>query len=180
MTRYYFYKKESGVNTEKIKISNKGFSVSFWECNVFTPYPQGLEDYKKYFLFWWLLKQFHLFKNDDYFVCLLRKNNRVAHYSVVLPPHFRMPFLNNNDLQIGPVQTFPEFRRNGLAGIALNSIINEYGKVDREFWYITRKNNIPSIKSCEKAGFFRYAEGHKRKILKSNVLAIYKIDKIFE
>ncbi|MBD3289123.1 GNAT family N-acetyltransferase [candidate division KSB1 bacterium] len=177
--RYYYFLKESGYHINEKPILPAGYTVRIWKPKGLKYFPDGMEFLKRLFATWFLMSKFRLFKNNDLSVCLIYYGDTVAHFSVTLPPFFKVPFLDKQDLQIGPVWTHDEHRKKGFAFYAINKILEEYGDESRKFWYITRSDNIPSIKTCEKAGFIKYAEGEPKSKLPLGLLQKFSIDKIF-
>lgn len=82
-----------------------------------------------------------------------------------------------NDLQIGPVGTYKNHQRKGLASYTINKIINFYKGQDIKFWYITREENEPSRQLIEGVGFEKCGEGIKKKRFISGLLDIFILSK---
>jgi hypothetical protein len=55
-----------------------------------------------------------IFTNGHFRVVYIYQGNKIVHRSCVFPPHFRLPFMSENDLQIGATWTEPAFRGKGL------------------------------------------------------------------
>jgi RimJ/RimL family protein N-acetyltransferase len=92
------------------------------------------------------------FANREYGVLVARKGQRIIHFSVILPKHYHLPVLGENDLEIGGTWTAPDFRGKGLATYAIQKILVMWAKQRRRFWYVTRESNVASQRAAEKAG----------------------------
>jgi len=69
--------------------------------------------------------------------------------------------MGENDLQITNVHVDPQYRGQGIAYKMINIALEKFSKQGRSFWYITKSDNVPSIKLCEKAGFKLAGKGEK-------------------
>lgn len=125
------------------------------------------------FAIWWLFHSFRIFTNQDYSLCLIYHKETVVHRSGVFPRYFRFSFMAPDDLQIGDVWTHPAYRNKGLATIAMERVVHEFIKTGRRFWYVTDKENFPSINVIEKAGFVRAGEGLRTKRFGVSLLGSY-------
>jgi predicted GNAT family acetyltransferase len=65
------------------------------------------------------------------------------------------------DLQIGNVWTEPELRGRGLATAAICQVVTELAAPDRAFWYVTARENLPSVRAVERAGFELVGAGER-------------------
>lgn len=143
-----------------------------WKPSFSSVHPPDLSGKFRYWGIAYLLK---MFGNHDYRVLYLLSGSRVAHRSVLMPRYFRWPFMNRNDLQVSSTWTDPSYRGRGYATYALTLLAQLYSKPGRSIWYVTRENNIPSIKVCLSAGFqpYNYAE-------RKNFLGIPILGKLVE
>lgn len=162
--KYIFYCGESNKlifgNTTLDLENDCGFEI--WKPRIYRISPKGL--FFPALLVWWVFHYCRIFRTLDYRIFLIYfKNKKVAHYSVVLPKHFRTPFMDKNDLQIGPVGTDKNHRRRGLASYAIQRILNFYKTKNSKFWYVVREENEGSRKLIEKIGFIKCGEGIKKK-----------------
>ncbi len=116
------------------------------------------------YMFWFLFSKSKMliFYIED------KETGEIAHYSNVLPKIFKFPFMKKGDFHIVNCQTNLKFRGNNLYPFALSKIIEH--KKGSDIWIGTRKNNIPSVKGIEKAGFKKISEGRK-----SDFLGVYKL-----
>jgi RimJ/RimL family protein N-acetyltransferase len=121
------------------------------------------------------MHQLGVFATREYSVFVIRKGAHPIHYSLVQPKYFRMPAMAEDDLEITSTWTDPEFRGKGLAAFAIREIVRRMGKPGRHFWYLTRENNIPSIKAAEKGGLVRYAEGMRTERMGLRILGSFAV-----
>ena len=152
----------------------EGYSFVRWTPSLFQSKPSGLKG--RVFTAYWLMHLLRIFRSPDYSIFLIYYGNEIAHYSVVMPGSFRYPFMNKNELQIGPIGTHEAHRGKRLATYAINKIIAHYQDQDRTLWYLTRATNEISIRTIERFGFTRYCTGHKEKIAFLPFITHYKID----
>jgi|SRR3989344_3597520 len=158
--KYIFYINHSG------KISGKsdlpaGYYLKIWQPSILGLSPKGLPKFP--FILWSIMHYLKLFRNSNYRIFLVYYNKRIVHYSVVLSKHFKYPFMDNDDIQIGPCWTNIEHRRKGIASYAIKKIVEAHKKSGRKFWYVTREENIPSKKFIESLGFLKYGIGFKKR-----------------
>lgn len=82
----------------------------------------------------------------------------VAHYSVVQAARYHLRGMKHKEKEIGFCYTHEKFRGKGIYPFVLISILKELNKVT---FMIVHKDNTPSIKGIEKAGF-QYARSLNR------------------
>jgi len=80
-------------------------------------------------------------------------HRKVIHYSFIIPKNFRFPFMNKEDLQIGPCGTDPTYRGQGLYTKALEMIPVLFSEQTNTFWIYTTEKNVISQHVIEKAGY---------------------------
>jgi RimJ/RimL family protein N-acetyltransferase len=127
-----------------------------YECNLWRPglariVPPGLPWIP--FAAWWLMHGLGIYSNRGYGVLMIHCRGELAHRSVVTPRYFRFPFMGKSDLQIGDTWTSEQHRGKGLAGAAIQAILDADPRPDRVYWYICEEANIPSRRVVEKLGF---------------------------
>jgi RimJ/RimL family protein N-acetyltransferase len=127
-----------------------GLIFRTWKPGFYSWTPPGMGFF---FVFWSTFHWLSIFQNRNYCVVYILKQGRVVHRSCVVPTYFRWPFMAENDLQISSTWTAPDWRGQGLATYALMYIVKSMSASNRQFWYVTRDANIPSIKVAQKAGF---------------------------
>ena len=77
---------------------------------------------------------------------------KVVHTSYVIPKCIKFPFLSDNDYEIGPCMTIPEYRGKGIYPQVLNYITYSCGR-DTKFYMLVNPTNESSIKGIKKANF---------------------------
>jgi len=153
---FYIYSKNRAISSPDLP---SGYQLKIWKPSVPELNPRGLPKFP--FILWSMMHYLKLFKNTNYRIFLVYYENKIAHYSVVLPKHFKYPFMDDNDIQIGPVGTDVKHRRKGLASYTVGKIIETYKNTECKFWYLTRDGNIPSKAFIESLGFSRHGEGFR-------------------
>lgn len=109
-------------------------------------------------------------------VYLVTGGGQVAHYSAVISPYFRFPFMKAMDLQIGPVDTRIAHRRKGLARAVLARILSD-GPRNR-FWWVVEESNGPSIALAESMGFELEGTGLRTRRLGLGILGQFELDQV--
>ncbi len=70
--------------------------------------------------------------------------------ALLLPGHFRFPFMKRDDVQITYVMTAPAYRGQGLAWQLLYRALADHDHGD--LWYVTDRSNVASQHLAAKAG----------------------------
>ena len=174
--KYLFYKLDVGKDMEYVSpqdIRSK-YLYYLWKPRSIFSKPPGLPIFP--FLIWSIIFfKKSLFSNNGYKVYLILSNNKCINYCVILPFHFKFPFMGSNDFQIGPVWTHPNYKGKGLAKFSVRRIIELYSKEKpASFWYITRAENLASIRLAESLGFEKVGEGERL-----SPFGIYKIRQFY-
>ncbi len=86
----------------------------------------------------------------------------ITHTSYVVGKCFKFPFLNENDYEIGPCFTHPQYRGQGIYPMVLDYITQT--KNGNHFYMLVHPTNTPSIRGIEKAGFNKIGKVKKTKI----------------
>lgn len=151
---------EATVSGQKIP---KHLSLHWWRPGLkhFIPPGKG----KKYFAYW-LFHYFHIFKNRDYSALFVKKGDLIVGSMLIVPAHFKWPFMGKKDLQFTYVKTSPEFRGQGIGSLMLQACLQKFKKKGRTFWYVTNKENVVSQRLCEKVGFKFAGPGFTKKEFK--------------
>ncbi|MBF0544811.1 MAG: GNAT family N-acetyltransferase [Candidatus Riflebacteria bacterium] len=163
---YCLYKTSSLNGSINLKLP-AGFYETFWIPTFSDIFKNelGKKFYRWYFPFF-----FSVIKSKPLFGAkCIWKENQLVHHSFFSRSCFKWPFMNPKDIQIGPVSTDEPFRRRGLAKYSLFSIIKEFPKSGRNYWWIVRKENIFSIKLVEEMGFTFESLLEKRPFLGCNI-----------
>lgn len=174
---YVFYKFDSWdpeYQEEQVLI-DYSFKFEIWKPSLFSIYPKGCIAFT--LKIWWLMHHLHIFTNRNYGLFIVRdSNDNLIHRSVITPRYFRFPFMGKKDLQIGDTWTMPEYRGKGLASFAIQEIVKLHKKPGHRFWYVVEEDNIPSIKTVEKAGFVKYGAGVRKKRMGITLLGCFEIE----
>ncbi len=96
----------------------------------------------------WRIMTFGSYK--EYVV--LSEDKMLIHRSVVCKKSYKFPFLQKNQLCIGPCYTNPSYRGKGIYGRVLLQIV-EMHKDITDFYMIVHDCNTSSRRGVEKAGF---------------------------
>jgi RimJ/RimL family protein N-acetyltransferase len=101
----------------------------------------------------WLQHYLHIYRNRDYSVLYIMDRQVIVHRSCVLPANFRIPYMQPEDVEILMTFTHEAYRNQGLAQAGLRRVLTLMRKPGRQFWYVVREDNLPSIAVCKKMGF---------------------------
>lgn len=71
-----------------------------------------------------------------------------------------------NDFEIGPCRTYPDFRGRGIYPIVIDHIVHNYGGEDTTFYMSVSMANTSSVRGIEKAGFEKYKQVEKKGLFK--------------
>ncbi len=113
--------------------------------------------------------------NSNFDFALIYDGKQVVHYTgIYLTRSFQYPFMEKEDLQLGPAWTHEQHRRKGLASYALHEILKTYESRNRTFWATIKENNTASIRYIERGGFLKYATGIKK------TFGIYSLKKVIK
>jgi SAM-dependent methyltransferase len=110
---------------------------------------------------------------------VVRTRDRIVHFSVVGRIPGRLCCLAKGDLEIGPCQTTPECRGQGLYKYAIRRICHDFAAEGRLFWMMCRATNQSSSRGILGAGFKRYGTAARRRRLWLPLLHTYVIDDKF-
>lgn len=155
------------------------YSFELWKPTIMRVFPQGISRFHQYIEFIKLWTMQYLVLQDKHFSALvIRDSDEIIHYTVLLSPCYRFPFMAHRDFQLGPAWTSEKYRCQGLALFAIRKIASLFSANDRYFWWICDSDNIGSQKTITKAGFFEVGEGTKTKILGSHLIGKFEIQSI--
>lgn len=127
------------------------FAAELWRPTAADPTPPAMS--APVGAVWAAFHLLRVFTNRDYAQLLLRDGGRVVHRSGVYPRWARFPFMATADLQIGDTWTDPAYRGQGLATRAITEVVSRLAVPGRAFWYVTERDNLPSVRAAERAGF---------------------------
>ena len=125
----------------------------------------NIKDFFKHVL--WFLST-----KGKYKIVYVVNNKKIIHYSYVIPKFYKFSFLAENDLEIGPCYTQPDYRGIHIFPYIIAYIINKY-RNHNNFIMVVDGNNINSQKGIQKAGLRKYG------IVNKNIFGIHKITEIF-
>lgn len=135
-----------------------GFLYKVWKPSLKSVLPpdKGLK-----YLVYWVFHVLGLFTNRDYSAVLVYRGEQLVSSLLVVPAHFKWPFMARDDLQFTYVLTHPDYRGQQLALRAIQYALSKLARPDRCFWYVTDTGNPSSTKLCEKLGFSFYSFGKR-------------------
>lgn len=155
--------KNTNYNRVLTTIFCSSFTVIIWKPKGKSFIPPRKS--RKYFIYW-LFHYLGIFKNRDYSALLVYHNDLLIASMLIVPAHFKWPFMSKDDLQFTYVITQPEYRGKGIGEMMLRQAIKNFNKEKRTFWYVTDEKNLPSIRLCKKVGFIFCYYGFRSGILK--------------
>jgi ribosomal protein S18 acetylase RimI-like enzyme len=139
------------------------FRYVLWQPSFRDFVPPGKN--RKYF-FYWLFHYLGIFRNRDYQAVLVYEGTKLVSSLLIVPAHYKWPFMGNNDVQLTYVLTLSEYRGMGLAEKAIRFAIRKAGAKGRFFWYVTNVDNHTSIRLCKRVGFEFYSDAQRQGLLK--------------
>lgn len=119
------------------------------------------------YLFWFIITL------GQYKIIYLKKDDDIIHYTHILPKFFKLPFLDLNDLEIGPSWTKESYRGKGIFPAVINYTVQCFKERGRDFYIFVHIDNLASQKAIKKAGFHMWAKGYK-----TDFFGIYKVEVI--
>lgn len=176
---YLFYRHQGSTSVRPMSLP-LGYSIAMWWPSRRHPWPDGLDSARSRarFAFRYALDCLHSFSNREVGAVCIYYGDRLVHYSGFTPRYWRFPFLSDDDLQIGDTWTCPAHRGKGLAGYALDEILNMKQKGGRGMWYVVGDNNPASIRVVERAAFELMGVGHWHRPWGIKLLGSYVLDPI--
>ena len=153
----------------KNKKQNVGLSLNAQEIEIFVPSLFGgllLSGERRSIKNWAVRALFQISTLGKARVFYLRENGKLIHTSYVIPRCFKFSYLGEEDYQIGPCYTYPEYRGKGYYPKMLGYICEKIGTDKTVFYMTVDESNHPSIKGIEKAGFKRCGNIKTTKLLK--------------
>jgi len=134
-------------------------------------FPEGLlkstlppKEVKILCLIWYLMELLSGFKRKrGFYIIYDSHSGRIIHYTGFSPGDYRFPFMNKNDIILGPSRTHAQYMRRGLQSYCISRIIkNAVLSKKKYIWYVTDESNIAPRKSVEKIGFILKGYGHRK------------------
>jgi RimJ/RimL family protein N-acetyltransferase len=164
------YLKESSLISPDIK--RDSLPVEIWQPSLFRLKPRGAQ----LSLSWWWFYHFTdvLRNRPRYWIFLIREDKAIIHHAVASTKVFKFPFMEEQDIHIGPILTDPECTGRGLATSAGASLIEFLAKDNRNFWAMVDPENKAEIKVFEKLGFVNCGVVKREKRF---LFSVYSYDK---
>ena len=160
-TEIVLYQLKSDKNSKRFPVLND-YSVVKWTPS-FTRIIPPKKNMK--YINYWFFHYLKIFKNRNYSAVQVFNSDILVSSLLVVPAHFKWPFMNKNDVQFTYVMTNKDYRGKGIAMQTIMRVINDLAPVTNSFWYVTDTNNFASIRVAEKLGFKLAGKGKKSKIL---------------
>ncbi len=161
---YVFFR----LDSEEVPTEEKfGAVLKEYDIEIFVPTLFKLKEHSSkilIYLFWFLFTKGH------YRIIYVKKDNSIIHYTHILPKFFKFPFMNTNDLEIGPSWTDEAYRGKGIFPAVLAYVALCWKEEKRTFYAFTNIENHSSQKAILKADFYKWMSGYK-----TNKLGIYKV-----
>jgi ribosomal protein S18 acetylase RimI-like enzyme len=167
---YYIENVDSVESLNRIK--ELGYELTFWKPAITKIIP---DSYPIKYVIYWLAHYLRFFSNRDYSAVLIYDNKRLIFYMLLVPRYYKWPFMGQDDLQFIYGVTKPEYRRLGIAKIAMDAAIAHFSKPGRKFWGVIHCDNIPSINWVERVGFKCAGKLQRFSLLGISFLSILKL-----
>lgn len=150
LTKTVLFKAEDIAN-KKFELPS-GLAIRYWKPGIFNWKPRGKN--LKYYLYT-LFHFIGVFKNKSFaFIELLDLNSGISLSSLlIVPAHFKYPFMEKHDIQFTYVMTKSEYRGKSFSILLLREAWARRTDKRGMAWYVTNTKNISSIRVAEKAGF---------------------------
>ena len=177
--RYNFYLARVSEGWGKPCALPRGYRLVMWKPSLLRILPltlvrgdgAGHHLVKPYHLLFYYL--YHYLLGRWYGVAIVFNGTRLAHYSVVRTRDFRFPFMGPRDLQIGPVWTNPDDRRQGIAGAVLDHLLLKTPAL--RFWWVCTQENVASNSVALHHGFALAGTGVRAPRLGTRLLGRFEI-----
>jgi hypothetical protein len=156
MVTWILYRKKKNLK-EVATISHENkFIYRIWKPGLFNIRPKGIK--LSLILPWFVYTYLPLFTARVFRMYLVYDQEKLIHYSFLFGKSYKFPFIQKNDIFLGPIWTSDEYRRRGISfNIAEEIIHSPEDKVDY-FWWMCDEKNIGSRKLAEKLGFLEYGK----------------------
>lgn len=92
-----------------------------------------------------------LTKNKTKIYFALDREGKIIHTSYTICKNFKYPFMDKDEIVIGPCNTKESVRGRGIYPFVLNHIVNTTN--NKSYYLIIRPENTSSIHGAKKAGF---------------------------
>lgn len=162
---YILYRQKGSFSNENQK---SGFDIRVLRFTPFHLFADVEKFQMKTFMLRLYLGLITAFKTKLFYVV---EDNKLIHYSYLIPCCFKFKFLNDNDYEIGPCFTLNEFRGKGIYPTVLKKIITSVD-AKSSLYMMVSSQNTSSIKGIEKAKFVKCG------LVKKTFMKNYKV--VFE
>lgn len=132
------------------KFEEKKFKTRIWRPSLFSPLPPG-KPFK--YIILTLLYALKLIPNKNYLLIELLDKEEVMSSILVVPKFEKFKYMGKNDIQFIYVMVKEKFRGQNLAIHTIKESLAHLKKPVDNYWYVTNRNNIASIRVAEKLGF---------------------------
>jgi RimJ/RimL family protein N-acetyltransferase len=163
--RYVYFRKNlselKGPGRDAPAELNKNYELKAFKPDCLHITAKGMKKNRS-FIAWWflyLISWRHKAKSYEYY--LVYDGEKLIHYCGVLPKYYRYPFMNDDDVQIGPFWTAEDYRGQGICPIVISRVMEDYKSRNKYAYIITRENNVNSQRSITKAGLDVYGHGFR-------------------
>lgn len=148
-SEFDLFRKESSFISPDINRSS--LPIEIWQPSLFRLKPRGAQ---RSLSWWWFYHFTNVLRNRPcYWIFLIHEDKAIIHHSVASFKCFKFPFMEGQDIHIGPIWTNPECTGRGLATSAVASLVEFCAKDNRQFWAMVDMENKAEIKVFEKLGF---------------------------
>ena len=106
----------------------------------------------------WTIYWFLLTSGKAKIYLIRDEKGEVIHSSYVIPKCMKFPFMGEQDIEIGPCATRPDYRGVGLYPYVLAEIIKNESQKHGKVFMIVDDKNVASIRGIEKVSFFVVAQ----------------------
>jgi len=166
MITWILYRKKFEKEISTISRENK-ITYRVWKPSLFNIRPNGIK--LSLILPWLVYTCLPLFTARVFKIYLVYDQGKLVHYSFLFGRSYKFPFIQNNDIFLGPIWTSDEFRRKGISFNIATEIIYSFGEKDNYFWWMCDEKNTGSRKLAEKLGFLQYGK------VKRHVSSIWRL-----
>ena len=159
MSMILFYCRVAGTTAPPLPVLPPGITAIFWRPG-FALAPAGVLPLP-HRVVWSAFHHLRVFRNRDHAIVMLQRSGACVHRTLVFPPYFRFPFMNDTDLQFGDLWTDPRERGKGLGSLGLAIGLRHGWQPGRRFWYLTEENNEASRRLALRHGFSLIGQGER-------------------
>lgn len=158
MDAVLFYTLKLPDRPTKPELAGPGLEASIWQPSGLSLAPANSLSLTGR-VAWSTLHHLRVFRNRDHAMVLLERDGVCVHRTLLFPPYFRFPFMNESDLQFGDLWTDPSERGRGLASTGLALGLWHAWRPGRRFWYLTEESNESSRRLAIRLGFMLTGTG---------------------